>query len=422
MEQHRINSEMTIFEVTEKYPETIQVFVDSGFPKLRDPEKRKLQGKALTVGAAAKMRKQDAADLIKRLEQAANTEQEQVDVTLGQDNTEMSLVPEGDIRISGLLPCPVRIPILEAVREMADRVQQQHGKKVGWSLSAAAVGADGLNAEIAKVQHQRDLPELFISAGFESFFDQRNLARFKDRDVFVDVAPEGQNAAFEGLQMRDPDGHFTMLGVVPAVFMINLPQLGDLPVPRTWADVLHPRYAGRVALPVGDFDLFNGLLLSLYQEHGEEGVATLASSMLTSMHPSQTVGRFAGRQQQTPAISIIPYFFSRMSLGSKVLKLVWPEDGAIACPIFMLVKRAALPLAGEVAELFLSKEVGQVLAHKGLFPVLNPEVDNKLPEGAKFRWLGWEFVREHDLGQLIPRLNEVFQRASGGDQAVGGAA
>ena len=415
----KIKPEMTILDVTERYPSTIQVLVDSGFPKMRDAQKRQTQGKSLTINSAAKLRSLDPADLVRKLETAARTDQEEADVTLHQGD-QLSLTPPGDLSLSGLLPCPVRIPILESVSELARTLEADAGKSLGWSLAAASVGVDGLNQQLAQVQGEDDLPDVFICAGFETFFDQKNFRRFKDKDVFVDLAPEGQNACFGDLDLRDPEGHFTMVGMVPAVFLVNKNQLGDDPEPRTWEDVLHPRFTNRVALPVGDFDLFNGMLLTLQKRFGDDGIKALARNMLASLHPSQTVGRFAGKQPEQPTISIIPYFFSRMTLKSQVIKTVWPEDGAIICPIFMLVKKSSLPDAEAVARLFLSKEVGEVLAHRGLFPVLNPEVDNKLPEDAQFSWLGWDYIRKNDIGELIPRLEKLFQDSLAKSQ--GGAA
>lgn len=407
-----IEPEMTIFEVTERYPQTIQVFVDAGFPKVQDPDKRRVMGKSLTIQSAAKLRKLDQHELINRLTEAVQTDATQQDVTLAE-SSEMTLLPQGDLRLSGLLPCPVRIPILEAVQELARQMKQESGLELGWSLGAASVGADQLNKAIAQVDSEADLPEIFVSAGFESFFDQRNLRRFSDQGVFVDMAPEGINHCFWGLSLRDPADHFTMLAVVPAVFLINESLLEGDAAPRTWEELLHPRFEGRISLPVGDFDLFNGILLNLHKRFGEEGVRALSRNMLTSLHPSQTVGRFSSRQPQQPAISIIPYFFSKMTLKSKVIHTLWPEDGAIICPIFMLVRRSALSQARPVAELFLSKAVGEILAHRGLFPVLDPRVDNRLPAGAPFIWLGWDYIQQHDLGQLIPQLNELFSSSGG---------
>jgi putative spermidine/putrescine transport system substrate-binding protein len=401
-----IAPQMTVLEITEKYPTTIEVFVESGFPKMRDPERRRAQGRSLTVHAAAKLRSIDVDELVRRLSDAAAREEQQVDVTLAHDERP-TLLPAGDVRLSGLLPCPVRLPIVEAVRVLAERLKEQQ-VTLGWSLSAAAVGQGGLSAEIAAVQEERELPEVFVSAGFESFFDQRCLRRFKEQGTFVDLAPPGQNSAFGDLPLRDPAGHVTVLGVVPAVFLVNHTLLGGEPPPRSWEDLLTPRFTRRLALPVGDFDLFNAILLTIHRRFGDDGVRALGRAMLAARHPSQTVGRFSTRQAQQPAISVIPYFFSRLTGKAQTIQIVWPEDGAIVSPIFMLVRRATLPRARAVAELFLSREVGELIAHRGLMPVLHPEVDNRLPPQHPFLWLGWDFIADHDLGELIPRLTRLF--------------
>lgn len=408
MSEIQISSEMTVLEVTEKYPATIQALVDSGFPKMKDAAARKVQGKALTLKAAASLRKMDASKLVDKLMAAAQADAAPVaDVTLAQKE-ELELRPDGDIRLSGLLPCPVRIPLLEAVAALAHRYRDEQGKTLGYSLQAASVGIDGLASQLAAVKGPDDLPEVFVSAGFESFFDHGSINKFKNEGIFTDVAPAGQNASFGDLKLRDPDGHFTMLGVVPAVFLVNGPALGDLPEPRSWEDLLKPIYEKRVALPVGDFDLFNGLLLNMHKRFGDDGVTALGRSMVANLHPSQTVGRFAGKAQTQPAISIVPYFFSRMTMGSKAIRVVWPEDGAVICPIFMLVKASAKQQASLITDMMLSQEMGEILAHRGLFPVLNPQVDNRLPEGAGFSWLGWDYIQDNDLGELIPALNKLF--------------
>ncbi|MCK5798207.1 MAG: ABC transporter substrate-binding protein, partial [Deltaproteobacteria bacterium] len=398
----------TLFDITERYPATLAVLVESGFPKLKDAKMRARQGKALTLAAAAKLKGLDLEKLTAKLSQAVQDDLNAQDATLADGNAGVTLTPPGDLRVAGLLPCPVRIPILDAVTHLADDLEALDGTRLGQSLAAASVGSDGLLAQIAAVDDVTGLPDVFVSAGFESFFDHRALARFKDADAFVDVAPEGINADFEGLPLRDPDGHFTMIGVVPAVFVVNHTVLGDIPAPRSFEELLEPRYAGKVALPVGDFDLFNALLLDLRERFGEDAIDALAGNMVAALQPSQTVGRFAGRQPARPGVSVIPWFFSRMTLGTKHMETVWPADGAVLSPIFALVRKDGHRHARRVGELFASKAVGEILAHKGLFPSLHPDVDNRLPPGATFSWLGWDYVHTHDIGALIPEVRGRF--------------
>jgi ABC-type Fe3+ transport system substrate-binding protein len=203
-----------------------------------------------------------------------------------------------------------------------------------------------------------------------------------------------------------------MLGVVPAVFLVDHHQLGDAEqAPRSWRDLLTDRFAGRIALPVGDFDLFNGILLTLWKHFGDDAITALGRSLKQSLHPSQTTGRFAPGKGRGPAVSVIPYFFSRMAELNPAAEIVWPREGAIISPIFMLVRKTAPAAALRIADFFNSRQVGEILAHKGLFPSCHPEVENRVPDGARFLWFGWDQIRAHDLGELIPRLGAAFTQA-----------
>lgn len=404
------HAKTTLFELTEKHPQTLALLIEIGFSKMRDDKKREQFGKALTLEAAAKLKSIELSELLNKIDAVIEKEAPK-DATLKSGNNAIELSPEGDLRLAGLLPCPVRIPILEAVDQLAEELKQHDGTSVGHSLAAASVGADGLLAQIEKIDDPKDLPDVFISAGFESFFDQKALKRFKDAGVFEDCAPKGINADFAHLDIKDPDGHFTMIGVVPAVFVVNHTILGDEEAPRSFEALLDPRYQNKVALPVGDFDLFNALLLYLVEHYGMDSIDRLASNMIAALHPSQTVGRFAGKQQARPAVSVVPYFFSRMTMGTKHMEVVWPEDGAVISPIFALVKKDGHPHAKRFGELFASKAIGEILAHKGLFPALHPKVDNRLPKEASFGWLGWDYVKKHDIGAMIPELRQRFDHA-----------
>jgi ABC-type Fe3+ transport system substrate-binding protein len=409
-----ITPEITLFDLTERHPETIPVFVDNGFAHVGDESKRTKQGRLVTLGQALAMKGRDFDAFKGQLEAAVAEARAGEDITLQAADDDSRMFPShGEIRVAGLLPCPVRIPLLEAFETARCAVEAKHGVTVGHRLAAASVGLDVVEKEMARIRTRADLPHLFLSAGFESFFDHRNLARFKDAGVFIDRSPRATNACFDGLQLKDPDGHFSMIGVVPAVFLVDKQQLADgEPVPRTWADLLSPRMARRIALPVGDFDLFNGILLTLWKHFGDEGVRALSRNLLKSLHPSQAAGRFKAERGEVPTVSVIPYFFSRMAKLNPNVEVVWPQDGAIISPIFLLEQADAPAGTRELAEFFLSREAGEVLSHRGLFPSLHPDVVNELPDPAPWLWLGWDFVREHDLGERIPRMLELFNAAA----------
>jgi hypothetical protein len=41
-------------------------------------------------------------------------------------------------------------------------------------------------------------------------------------------------------------------------------------------------------------------------------------------------------------------------------------------------------------------------------PVLHPGVDNALPEGATFKWLGWDYIQSHDTAELREYSHALF--------------
>ena len=300
----------------------------------------------------------------------------------------------------------------KAFDKVSKKITAATGKTDGVKLAAASVGADILDKGMQAIKSEDDLPDLFLSAGFEAFFDSKSLARFKDKGVFTDRSWDHHNDLFAKYGLKDPDGHYAMLAVVPAVFLVDKTQLKEgEDVPRTWSEILGPRFANKIAMPVGDFDLFNGILLTIWKHFGDDGVAAIGRNLLEGMHPSQAAGRFAPKGGKGPLVSVIPYFFSKMAQFNPDAEIVWPEDGAVISPIFMLLKDSAPDEAREIADFFASKEVGEILSHRGLFPSCHPDVENKVPEVAPFMWLGWDFIRENDLGQLIPQVNDIFLKA-----------
>ncbi len=178
-------------------------------------------------------------------------------------------------------------------------------------------------------------------------------------------------------------------------------------VPKSWKDILDPKFENSVSLPIGDFDLFNAILLNIYKVYGEEGIQKLGKCMLRSMHPSEMVRSHRGTMEK-PAITIMPYFFTRMARPGSPMKAVWPEDGAIISPIFMLSKKAEHEKLKPFIHFFASQKAGEIMAHQGLFPSVHPEVDNQVPKENQYMWLGWDYINSHDIGALIKMLEKLF--------------
>lgn len=390
-----INPDDTLLTITDRWPDTVPVFVSQGFPQLADEAKRKAFGGAISLRQAISLKKLDLDQFVELLEATVADDEQAAKNADGVD----------PLRVMGLLPCPVRIPLEEGFAEFKDAYQERTGRPIEAELQAASVGAAWMDEHVNSIDDPESFPDLFISAGFETFFDPKGIGKF--RSAFADRTPYTEfNKDFADLGLKDPEGRYAIIAVVPAVFLVNTNELGDDAMPRTWEDLLDPRFEQRVSLPVGDFDLFSGILLDIRRRYGDDGVRKLGRSLSESLHPAQMVK--VGARPKSPLVTIMPYFFTRMAQPGSPMQAVWPEDGAIISPIFLLAKASGGEELQPVIDFFSSKEVAEILAVKGLFPSTHPEVDNGLNDGQTFSWLGWDWIEKMDIAAEIEACQRLF--------------
>jgi len=412
MNELSLTIDNTLFEITENYPETIEVFVSRGFPQMKDEEKRKSFGKTINLKTALMLKGLNSESFMNLLTETINGSRSGGDVTLQNGPVQTKTELNGDtLNIMGLLPCPVRIPLLEQFERFANDYTAETGTALNYQLQAASLGLEWVEEHILNIETTNQLPDLFLSAGFDLFFDEKKIGHHRKSGLFKDLTNfTSVNKDFSDLNIFDPEGHYSIIGTVPAVFLVNTEELGDRKKPESWEDILKPEFENSVSLPIGDFDLFNAILLSIHKTYGKEGVEKLGRSLLDSMHPSQMV-KSATKKGNKPAVTIMPSFFTRMTGGKGPLTAVWPSDGAIISPIFMLSKAEKEKELQPIVDFFASKDVGEILAHQGRFPSIHPEVDNKFEEN-KYMWIGWDYIKTHDIGSLIVECMDLFDKSS----------
>ena len=391
----------TLYDITEQYPETLKVFIANGFTQLSDETKRNTFGKALQLSIALTMRQLDMNAFVNLLEEAIENRKLTTDHHKSNNSS---------VKIKGLLPCPVRIPLQENLDNYFNELRAK-GITVQTDLKSASMGLDWIKEEVLAATSSSELDDIYLSAGFDIFFEDAYFGRFIKKGEFENpLTWKYINPIFKNsdLQLEDIQGRYGMIAVVPAVFLVNTAILGDRPIPQSWEELLDPIYERSVSLPVSDFDLFNAILLTLDKTYGRKAITALGKNMLQSMHPAQMV-KSERLKENRPAITIMPNFFTKMVKEGSAMKAVWPKDGAIISPIFMIGKSIQKDYQNAVCEFIGSKSVAEILAHQGLFPSLHPGVDNRLPEGTKFMWLGWDYISSHNLNQEFEACRLAFE-------------
>lgn len=388
----------TLYNITEKHSEAIELLASVGFSNLKDENMRKVFGKSITLEDALKLRKINietfAAELIEKIESS-------------ETKVANQSVKDKTIKVAGVLPCPVRVPLTEAFEGWLGK--QHFDFNLDYELKAASMGIGWLKDSLLS-NSEEQLPDLFMSAGFELFFDKKLLGKYKAEDIFEDITDfEEYNKDFNNdyIQLKDPNKQYSIVAVVAAVFLVNVEELKGRKMPTSWDDIMTEEFQGSVSLPIADFDLFNSILLNIYKNYGEEGVKKLGKSLQKSMHPSEMLKSHI-KKYDRPAVTIMPYFFTKMAKEGGPMVPVWPKDGAIISPIFMLSKKDKKEELKPIVDFFASKEIGEILSHNGRFPSVNPKVDNLIPKENKYMWLGWDYIKEHDISTMIKKCEGIF--------------
>lgn len=391
-----IDLNKSIYDFVEEYNEGLNILIKWGFDNFRDEKLLASMGKNLKLKDALRLRGVDEARFLMDLEEELGLRDRAL-LVRSKD------LKEADLKIEGILPCPVTLPLMEAFEDYL----KGEKSKIDYKLKVASSGVDWIKDGLKDIHREEDLADLYISAGFDLFFDKDLMGRFREENAFKDMVrlPRSKDFYNESLDLRDPRGEYSVIGLVPAIFLVNKEEIGNRPYPKTWKDLFREDLIGEVALPVGDFDLFNAILLNINKTYGKEGLKLLARSFRSNMHPSEMVN--SHKKKDKPTVTIMPYFFTKMVKDTGPMKAIWPEDGAIVSPIFLLAKRSKEEKLQGLVDFFSSKETGDILYNMGRFPSSHRDIDNEL-EGKNIIWLGWDYIEENNIGRLIRESEDIF--------------
>ncbi len=396
-----------IYNIVQKNPEILDFLIANGFEQFKDINIFNTMSKKISLSMALKLKKVNVKIFEQRLVSFLDEERKSVDRDLlGALNTKKK---KADISIEGVLPCPIRIPLLESFEKWLDSNKKNFSYSIEYDLKSANMGLDWIKEKV-KTGDVDKIPDILMSAGFDLFFDKELMGQFMDKGIF-EASTNEMNKDFcnDYIDLRDPKKRYLITGVVPAVFLVNKNELNGRKIPETWEDILSEEFEDSVAIPMGDLDLFNALILTIYSECGMDGISKLARSYKKSLHPAQMVKAKGKNNSNIAAVSVIPYFFTKMIDENNQIA-IWPKDGAIISPIFMIAKKEKKDSLQAIVNFFISPEIGEIFSANGKFPSTNKDIDNKLTEKQKFKWLGWDFIEKQDMGSLLQELENRFNK------------
>lgn len=393
-----IRADLKLSEIVSRYPETRSVFLSSGLGALVSEEGMRILAPFLTLGTALRSRSINIDKFIEMLEAAAVKEAPHEAPGLE------SMEAQKDLSLLGLMPCGLKMPFSRAFADFITRLETGGGLGIQYAVEGNVNQELSYYSYVDTLEDEKELPDIVVSADFNVFFGHRFHERFVATGGFSGYGhfQPGQN--FEDAGILDPKEEYTILCVNPLVIVANLDQLDGRKLPGTWADILEPAWENSLTIRGDDRFFCHAVLLPIFQQFGASGLKKLAANVVQGLHPSQMVNRMD--KNASGALYVMPEFFAQRVRRQDRIKIIWPTDGALASPVTLQVKPSRKNELKPVLDYLVGKELAATLAGAG-FPVPHADIRAEV-QTRPLRWLGWDYLRKHDLMTLNRQIDEIF--------------
>jgi ABC-type Fe3+ transport system substrate-binding protein len=252
-------------------------------------------------------------------------------------------------------------------------------------------------------------PSIVTDSGYDEFFGADFISKAEKSDLFSTIPlPNDINPIFTDLTLKDPKGIFTIFGAMPYILLVNHNRLHGRPVPRRISDLTKSEYAGSIGSLYSINDITEHLLLEIWKEQGQEGIRSLARNIGFGGRAPALV-EDALSNDGVCCVYVISLNFAHSIEKHDFLEIIWPQDGALFCPLYAIAKKqnSALEIAKSkvITDFLFAERLGEVLAKSWLSPV-NAKI--KLPADARYRWVGWDYIYEIPIAERVSQIEKIF--------------
>lgn len=141
--------------------------------------------------------------------------------------------------------------------------------------------------------------------------------------------------------LAEPQNLWTATNVHVVTAMLNTGQLAGNPKPKTWTDLLDPRWKGKIIIadPANSSTAYT-ILWGIKTKFGVEGLKKLAANV-TVTSAAATVLRAVAQGEYAVGLTFESNAYAYVAGGQKDIELLYPSDGTFTTPEFItLIKNA----------------------------------------------------------------------------------
>lgn len=393
-----ISADLKIADLLSHYPAAKEVFLLHGLGSLVSEDGMRALAPFLTVATALRSRFIAEAPFLDELAKACEKE------LLIDAPALASLDSQGELTLLALMPCGLKMPFSRAITSFFAKARDEFGVKARFAVEGNLNQELSYYSYVEKIETLDELPDIIISADFNTFYGQSFYERFVANGLMRGYGNFAINPSYTAAGIVDPSQRYSILGVNPLVMVANLDAVGERPLPRNWGDLLDPIWKKSVTLRGGNGFFCHAVLLPTYQQYGSKGLKQLGDNVMQGLHPAQMIKNIDGGAPG--ALYVMPEFFAHRAKRQDRLRILWPEDGALASPVTLQVKAAKIEELRPVLDYLTGRELARILVD-ARFPVPHGELAGAVQD-KPLSWLGWDYLRRDDLLKVNQEIDRIF--------------
>ncbi|MCD5397978.1 DUF1858 domain-containing protein, partial [candidate division NPL-UPA2 bacterium] len=171
-----ISLKMTIKQILTNFPETLEVFVNSGFSQFGNAEIVKQFGSFLQLGTALKTKQVDPVFFLRLLEESIEKEKSGTRDTVDLDTY---YEESNSLHFLAMLPCPVKVPLEKQLSTFIKAFKEGGKGSLTHCLVSNANNHLSFFDYVRCYEHIDELPDVVIASGFNGFYHKSFMQRFK---------------------------------------------------------------------------------------------------------------------------------------------------------------------------------------------------------------------------------------------------
>lgn len=396
----KITDKSLVKDILIKYPESFDVFLANGFKFDSIESLIDSVGENTMLKTILKLREINPELFIYYLEEKILKEENERKYILNDFS------PLEKLDFYGNTICPLKFTFKDKLEEIIKGKYKESGEMLKCYIEEGK-GKNGVCDEVFLSRDIEAFPNMLFSKEFNEYLSEDFIDKMIGKDYFTTYKYESVNKEIEDAKIYDPNGEHIVYAVMADVLLIDTDRLGNLPIPKTLDDLLNPIYKDNIVIfGKKKKEFSNATFLYVNKEYGEEGLKKLAHNVKSSLHGAQMSKVAGSKSEDGGAIYLVSWFFAK-TCSKKNVKIVWPEDGAMTLPMYVLVNKNEKDKVEPILNYITGEEFGEKCVQANT-PVVNGKVDNKLPSGAGFKWLGWDYIKENDIDKVAKESEKVF--------------